>query len=54
MFGRVLNIPELLYAMVIKGSECPTYNHGHKIMKHFRILVWFHSSQVVYEIAHEI
>ena len=54
MFGRVLNIPEFLYAMVIQGSESPTYSHGHKIMKHFRILVWFHSSQVVYEIAHEI
>ena len=46
MFGRVLNIPGFLYAMVTQGSECGTYNHGHKIMKHFRILVWFDSSQV--------
>ena len=48
MFGRVLNIPEFQYAMVIQGSECATYNHGHKFMKHFKILVWFDSSQVVY------
>ena len=46
MFGRVLNVPGFLYGMVTQGSECATYNHEHKIMKHFRILMWFDSSQV--------
>ena len=28
-------------------------NSGHKIMKHFKILVWFDSSQVVHEIYYK-
>ena len=36
-----------------KSKRKVSDNSGHKIMKHFKILVWFDSSQVVHEIYYK-
>ena len=59
------NKPSGYFINFINVKVCKTYNGAHKIMKHFRVLVWFDSPQVkwymksstkniVYELPHEL